>query len=69
MKMVAAMDQSTPEKARGRIMIGGKDECLETIDRYARVGVTHFIFMCPAPFHPDEMQRFAEEVIPAAKTR
>jgi alkanesulfonate monooxygenase SsuD/methylene tetrahydromethanopterin reductase-like flavin-dependent oxidoreductase (luciferase family) len=48
-------------------MIGGKEECFDTIDRYRRVGVTHFIFMTFVPFNEDEIQRFAEEVMPAAR--
>jgi hypothetical protein len=31
------------------------------------VGVTHFIFMLFPPYFVDEIQAFAEEVIPAAR--
>jgi len=49
-------------------MIGGKDECLDKIDQYATVGVTHFIFSLRWPILiDDEFQAFAEEVIPAAR--
>lgn len=48
-------------------MIGGKDECLETVARYQRAGVTHFIFMNFAPYFVDQIQAFAEEVIPATR--
>jgi F420-dependent oxidoreductase-like protein len=57
----------TPEMARKEIMIGDKQECLDTIERYVKAGVTHFIFMCFAPYFVDEIQAFAEEVIPAAR--
>jgi len=67
--MVAGMQQTTPENARKSVMIGGTEECLDTVDRYASAGVTHFIFMLIAPYHPDELQAFAEEVIPAARAR
>jgi alkanesulfonate monooxygenase SsuD/methylene tetrahydromethanopterin reductase-like flavin-dependent oxidoreductase (luciferase family) len=50
-------------------MIGGKEECFETIDRYVQAGVTHFIFMTFVPYNEDEIQRFAEEVMPAARHR
>jgi F420-dependent oxidoreductase-like protein len=63
--LIAAMRQTTPEEARGQIMIGEKQECLDTVERYGRAGVTHFIFMSFAPYNADEMQAFAEEVIPA----
>ena len=52
----AACGRRTPEEARRRIMIGGKEECLDTIERYRRVGVTHFIFMTFAPYNEDEIQ-------------
>ncbi len=63
----AAMSRGTPEEARKNIMIGGPDECFATIERYAKVGVTHFIFSMTPPYMEDEIQRFAEEVI--AKVR
>lgn len=66
-RLVAGMQQCSPEEARGRIMIGGKDECLETVARYAAAGVTHFIFMLFQPVFPDEIQAFAEDVAPAAR--
>ena len=65
--LIAAMRQTTPEEARGQIMIGEKQECLDTIERYRRAGVTHFIFMGFAPYNVEEMQAFAEEVIPAVR--
>src|SRR5436309_6783529 len=65
--VIANMRQTTPELARPQIMIGGKDECLGTVERYRTVGVTHFIFMIFAPYFADEIQAFAEEVIPAVR--
>ncbi len=67
--LLAGMRQTTPELARRQGMIGGKQECLDTIERYVGAGVTHFIFMLFAPFFPDEVQAFAEEVAPAARAR
>jgi alkanesulfonate monooxygenase SsuD/methylene tetrahydromethanopterin reductase-like flavin-dependent oxidoreductase (luciferase family) len=65
---VAAMARITPEQARDRMMIGGKEECLDKIDQYSKVGVTHFIFSLRWPiFVEDEFQAFAEDVIPAAR--
>src|SRR5262249_13207712 len=65
--LFAHMRQITPEQARLQIMIGDRQECLDTIERYHRAGVTHFIFMTFAPFFLDEIQGFAEDVIPATK--
>jgi alkanesulfonate monooxygenase SsuD/methylene tetrahydromethanopterin reductase-like flavin-dependent oxidoreductase (luciferase family) len=65
--LIASMRQTTPEEARKQIMIGEKQECLDTVERYRRAGVTHFIFMTFAPYQPDEMQAFAEDVAPAAR--
>ena len=50
-------------------MIGDKQECLDTVDRFVRAGVTHFIFMLFAPIVVDELQAFAENVIPAVRGR
>ena len=64
--VVAATAQIKPEQARDRVMIGGKDECLEKIEQYRNIGVTHFIFSLRWPILvEDEFQAFAEEVIPA----
>ncbi|HLK11278.1 MAG TPA: TIGR03560 family F420-dependent LLM class oxidoreductase [Candidatus Binatia bacterium] len=65
--LIASMRQIAPEAARRQIMIGGAQECLDTIGRYRRVGVTHFIFMTFTPYLLDEIQAFAEEVAPAAR--
>ena len=66
-RLVAGMRQTTPEAARAQIMIGDRDECLETIGRYRAAGVTHFIFMLFTPFFEAEIQAFAEDVAPAAR--
>jgi F420-dependent oxidoreductase-like protein len=68
-QLVASMRQTTPEAARGQIMIGDREECLATVDRYLRAGVTHFIFMTFTPYFLDEIQAFAEEVVPAVRDR
>jgi F420-dependent oxidoreductase-like protein len=63
---VASTAHITPEQARDRIMIGGKDECLDLVEQYRKVGVTHFIFSLRWPILiADEFQAFAEEVIPS----
>ena len=64
---IAGLRQTTPEQARKEMMIGDKLECLDVVDRYVKAGVTHFIFMLFAPFFTDEIQAFAEEVIPAVR--
>ncbi|MGH7947942.1 MAG: LLM class F420-dependent oxidoreductase [Candidatus Binataceae bacterium] len=65
--IAALIRQTTPEDARKQAMIGGRDECLDTVERYRKAGVTHFIFTLLAPYQLDEVQRFAEEVMPAAR--
>jgi F420-dependent oxidoreductase-like protein len=65
---VAAMAQATPDEVRDRIMIGGKDECLDKIAEYRMAGVTHFIFSLRWPILvEDEFQAFAEDVMPHAR--
>ena len=66
-QLIAGMQQCTPDEARRRIMMGSKDECLETVARYGKAGVTHFIFMAFQPVFPDELQAGAEDVAPAAR--
>jgi len=64
----AGMGQISPEQARDRIMIGGKDECLDKVAQYAKVGVTHFIFNLRWPILvEEEFQAFAEEIMPAVE--
>ena len=65
--LVANMQQITPEEARGAVMLGDKQECLDTVERYRKAGVTHFIFMMLAPYDLAGLQAFAEEVIPAVR--
>jgi F420-dependent oxidoreductase-like protein len=66
-QLIASMQQTTPEQARKNIMIGEKDECLGTIERYRAAGITHFIFMTFTPYMLDEIQGFAEDVMPAVR--
>jgi len=65
---VASTARISPAQARDRIMIGGKQECLDKIEQYTKAGVTHFIFSLRWPILiEDEFQAFAEEVIPAVR--
>ena len=66
-QLMANLRQVDPSDVRKQIMIGDKQECLDTVERFTRVGVTHFIFMLFQPIFMDEVQAFAEEVIPAAR--
>ncbi len=68
--IVAMMTQTTPDKARDRIIIGGKQECVDKIERFIEAGVTHFIFMHNPPMTVEEdIQAFAEDVIPQFRSR
>jgi F420-dependent oxidoreductase-like protein len=64
----AALHGITPADARAQLMIGGKQECLDTVSRYVAAGVTHLILAVTVPYLLDEVQAFAEEVIPAARS-
>lgn len=66
-QLMAQLRSVDPTAARKMIMIGDKQECLDTVERYAKVGVTHFIFMLFQPIFLEEVQAFAEEVIPATR--
>jgi F420-dependent oxidoreductase-like protein len=64
--LVGMMAQTTPEKAGDRMIVGTKQECVDKLEGFIKAGVTHFIFMQPWPMIvDDEVQAFAEEVIPA----
>jgi alkanesulfonate monooxygenase SsuD/methylene tetrahydromethanopterin reductase-like flavin-dependent oxidoreductase (luciferase family) len=62
--VMAMTRQTTPDHVRDQIMLGTKQQCLDTVERYRKAGVTHFIFMLFAPYFVDEIQAFAEEVVP-----
>lgn len=65
--LLAAAFGASPEEMRARMIVGGKQQCLDQVRAYVDVGVTHFIFMCMAPYPQDQLQAFAEEVAPAAR--
>jgi F420-dependent oxidoreductase-like protein len=65
--VTAGMLETTPEEARKAIMIGSKQECLDTVERYQKAGVTHFIFMLLAPYDLEQIQAYAEDVIGAVR--
>ena len=62
--IMAMTRQTTPDKVRDMIMMGTKQQCLDTVECYRKAGITHFIFMMFAPYFLDEIQAFAEEVLP-----
>jgi alkanesulfonate monooxygenase SsuD/methylene tetrahydromethanopterin reductase-like flavin-dependent oxidoreductase (luciferase family) len=70
--MVAMMGQTTPERARDMMVIGSKQECVDKIEGYIKAGVTHFIFLysaSPPLTTEEEIQAFAEDVIPQFRAR
>jgi F420-dependent oxidoreductase-like protein len=66
-QLAAALGRTSREEVRKQMMIGGPQECLDKIDRYQRVGVTHFTLISVHPFEVDEVRQFAEEVIAAVR--
>lgn len=67
-QFAAALGRTSPVEARKQMIIGGKDECLDTVDRYARCGITHFILIAARSLVPEELARFADDVMGAART-
>jgi F420-dependent oxidoreductase-like protein len=67
MARAAAMSRGAPQEARKNVVIGSAEECLETIERYRKAGVTHFIFSMTPPYMEEEIQGFAEEVMPKVR--
>ncbi len=69
-QIIGMMAQTTPELARERMIIGSKQECVDKLERYIKAGVTHFIFLHSPPLTAEEdIQAFAEEVIPQFRSR
>jgi F420-dependent oxidoreductase-like protein len=66
-QLLAAAFGAPPAEMRARMIVGAKNECLDQVAAYAKAGVTHFIFMCIAPYPHDQIQGFVEEVAPAAR--
>jgi F420-dependent oxidoreductase-like protein len=66
-RMAGVLGRTSPDEARKQMLIGGAQECLDTIEAYTKVGVTHFMLVGFAPFDLDEVRRFADEVIPQAR--
>lgn len=66
-QLLAAAFGSPPDVMRGQMIVGGKQETLDQIRKFVDAGVTHFIFMCIAPYPHDQIQAFAEEVAPVAR--
>jgi F420-dependent oxidoreductase-like protein len=64
--LAGAFGVSAEHMAR-QMIVGGKQECVDRVRAYVDVGVTHFIFMCMAPYPHDQLQAFVEEVAPAAR--
>ncbi|MGC2277542.1 MAG: TIGR03560 family F420-dependent LLM class oxidoreductase [Candidatus Binatus sp.] len=68
--LVGMMTQTTPERARDRMIIGSKQECVDKLEGYIKAGVTHFIFMHnPMLTSEEDIQAFAEDVIPQFRSR
>ena len=67
-ELLAGLYDTTPDNVPERIMIGSRDQCLEKVNAYRQVGVTHFIFMSFPPYDHGEIQGFIEEVGPEARS-
>jgi len=65
--LLAGAFGAKPDEMRARMIVGGKQQCLDQVRAYVDVGVTHFIFMCMSPYPHDQLQGFAEDVAPAAR--
>ena len=61
---------NTPERARDRMIIGSKQECVDKLESYIKAGVSHFIFLHKPPLtSEDDIQAFAEDIIPQFRSR
>jgi F420-dependent oxidoreductase-like protein len=51
----------------GRWIVGSPSRVAEGLRRYLEVGFNHFVFAVPAPFEPEPLRLFQEEVVPVLK--
>jgi F420-dependent oxidoreductase-like protein len=56
-----------PERAGEMIIAGSPEQCIEKIHRYRALGVSEFMLITLEPFDDDELETFAEHVLPAFK--
>lgn len=56
---------SVEEQAADTVWVGDAPEMIDSIGRWREIGVTHFNFTTPRPFHRPMLERFAADVMPA----
>jgi len=59
----------TPEQYEKGALVGAASEVRDRISRFIEVGVTHFIPIANTPFNHSSIRRFAEEVMPAFRSK
>ncbi len=57
-----------PDGATERFIAGSPDQCIEKIQRYVAMGFDDFMLITLEPFDDDELECFAESVLPAFAT-
>lgn len=58
-----------PARAAEICLAGTPEQCIEKIERYRAMGVAEFMLITLAPFDDDELECFAERVLPAFAPR
>jgi probable F420-dependent oxidoreductase len=54
-----------PDRAAEMMIAGSPEQCIEQIERFRGLGVGEFMLITLAPFDDDELECFAERVLPA----
>ena len=54
-----------PERAADMIIGGSPEQCIEKLQRYVAMGFDEFMLITLEPFDDDELECFAERVLPA----
>lgn len=63
-KLVELIPKIPPELADEFAIMGSRDECIEKIERFARAGVEHFIFINVGTNPKETLRVYGEEIIP-----
>jgi alkanesulfonate monooxygenase SsuD/methylene tetrahydromethanopterin reductase-like flavin-dependent oxidoreductase (luciferase family) len=58
-----------PDSAADMFICGSPDQCVEKIQRYVAMGFDEFMLITLEPFDDDELECFAECVLPAFTPR
>jgi F420-dependent oxidoreductase-like protein len=66
---IASRRNANPEELKGVMLWGGPQQIVERISEYRQAGVEQIILSLRAPYDPEMVELFAQDVIPAIRQR